>query len=117
MAIRRRIALGLFVAIFAAAPTLAIAAQLCSACCCPPSPCHQAQSPCDASFVSAPCCDQVVPALPSALKPASDGALLHAPAPASWLPVADVRTPLGGLRTVAADARSSPLRLSVVLRI
>jgi len=117
MGIGRRIALAAFVAIFAAAPALATAAQLCGGCCCPRPACHEVQAPCDASFASAPCCDEVPPALPSALKPASDVAAFQAPAPGVWLPIADPAAAACRSRSVPADARSSPSRLSVVLRI
>ena len=43
---RLRRAAGILALLFAVAPSLAIAAQGCGACCCPPAPCHVSEAGC-----------------------------------------------------------------------
>lgn len=123
MSVRERLAVSLLAVAFAVAPAVALAAELCGACCCPPAPCHAASDGsigsggCDAQLASAASCSSgASEAPPLAAKRTLESSSVHV---ALALPSA---TPLDGCRPPtpahAADLarRVSPLRLSVVLR-
>ncbi len=117
MTLRARIGVLVFAAVFAAAPSLAIAAMACASCCCPPAPCLGAPDGCEILLTEAPCCSPAPAAVPSVAKPTLEAPPFHATLPARSFPTA------AGLRARPQGCRGdlerlvSPLRLSVVLRI
>lgn len=117
MTLRTRIALLVFVAVFAAAPSLALAAMACTSCCCPPTPCQGTADGCEVVLTEAPCCGQAPAAVPSVAKRTLEAPTFHATLPARPVPVADVRRARLPARAGDLERLISPLRLSVVLLI
>ena len=113
---RTRIALLIFAAVFAAAPSLAIAAMACTSCCCPP-PCHGTAGGCETTLAAAPCRDEAPATVPSVAKRSVQAPTFHATIPARPAPVARVCRARLPARGGDLDLLVSPLRLSVVLRI
>lgn len=103
-------------ALFAAAPSLALAAQICGACCC--SPCDDGgPTGCGEAVVGVPCCDDALPALPAAAKRTLDGPALQELPPLRTAAVAGRGALAHRLHPAPLAGLVSPLRLSVVLRI
>lgn len=117
MKLRRRIALLGIALALVAAPSLALAAAACSACCCVRPPCHDGADGCQMTFAADACCElTAAPLLPVAKRG------VEAPPAAVLLPrfaaprddSYRVRPPV---HTGDVACRASPLRLSVVLLV
>ncbi len=117
MTLRARIAMLVFAAVFAAAPSLALAAMACTSCCCPPTPCHGTADGCEVTLSEAPCCSQAPAAVPSVAKRTLEAPTFHATLPARPVSVAYVCRARPPARAGDLERLVSPLRLSVVLRI
>ena len=117
MSCARRVAMWVFAAAMAAAPSVAVAAQACSSCCCAPAPCHDSPGSCETTLASMPCGDDDAPAVPTIAKRAAEPPPFQAALPAASRPVAD----LWSVRTRVSDRNfcvsAEALRLSVVLRL
>ena len=116
MTLYTRIALWAFVAIFAAVPSLAIAAEGGSRCC-PPAPCHEAPGDCGAMLATMSCCD-AAPATVSSVAKRAPQAPTHQPALAMRsISIADAARARPPASPGQQGVLTSPLRLSVVLLI
>ena len=115
MALRTRLAVLAITAIFAAAPSLALAAD-CLGCCCPPAPCHGAAADCD-SFERAMSCGEIEPAAATcaALRVSQPPAFDLLPSYGLVATASASRMPLPA-RAGRLEPRASPARLSVVRR-
>ena len=117
MTLSTRIALWAFVVIFAAAPSLAIAAAECASHCCPPAPCYEAPDDCEGMLGTMWCCDAAPTTVPSVAKRAP-----HPPAHQPALAICSISIAEPARARPPASAAhqgvlTSPLRLSVVMLI
>ncbi len=119
MTLYTRIASWAFVASFAAAPSLAIAAAECGSRCCPPAARYEAPGDCGGMLGTMSCCDAApATAMVSSGAKRAPQAPTHQPALATrWISIPDAARARPPASAGHQGAPTSPLHLSVVLLI